>query len=172
MKLLTTFLFIFLASSTYRCRDPEETIDCASAAKEMIGTWKGRVDYTSSSAYGETHNITMSVISSNECFFQAINAFDEATTTFVVSGTIDKYGWVEFMETEYEIDGGEYTGCTGNGSNWNNPCNRWPYVRWRPGTKFHEARFRSDPYVLQGEFFTQGGGWNSTVRGNFTISKQ
>ena len=104
MKLLTTFLFIFLASSTYRCREPEDTIDCASAAKEMIGTWKGRVDYTSSSANGETHNITMSVISSNECFFQAINAFDEASTTFVVSGTIDKYGWVEFMETEYEID--------------------------------------------------------------------
>ena len=26
-------------------------------------------------------------------------AFDESNTTFVVSGTIDKYGWVEFMET-------------------------------------------------------------------------
>ena len=56
-------------------------------------------------------------------------------------------------------------------SNWNNPCNRWPYVRWRPGTKFNEARFRSDPYILQGEFFTAGGGWNSTIRGTFTLSK-
>ena len=110
-------------------------------------------------------------ISSNDCFFQGISAFEESNTTFVVSGTIDKYGWVEFMETEYEINGGEYTDCTGNGSNWNNPCNRWPYVRWRPGTKFHEARFRSEPYVLNGEFFTQGGGWNSQIRGNFTITK-
>ena len=56
---------------------------------------------------------------------------------------------------------------------WNNPCNRWPYVRWRPGTKFHEARFRSEPYVLKwSEFFTQGGGWNSQISdGNFTITK-
>ena len=171
MKSLTTFLFIFLASSSWRCDEPEDTINCADAAKQMIGTWKGRTDYTSSSASGSTHKITLSIISSNDCFFQGISAFEESNTTFVVSGTIDKYGWVEFMETEYEINGGEYTDCTGNGSNWNNPCNRWPYVRWRPGTKFHEARFRSEPYVLNGEFFTQGGGWNSQIRGHFTISK-
>ncbi len=115
--------------------------------------------------------MTLSIISSNDCFFQGISAFDQSNTTFVVSGTIDKYGWVEFMETEYEINGGEYTDCVGNGSTWNNPCNRWPFIRWRPGTKFHEARFRTEPYVLTGEFFTQGGGWNNTVRGNFTISK-
>ncbi len=171
MKSLTTFLFIFLASSSWRCEEPEDTIDCADAAKQMIGTWKGRTDYTNSSASGTSHNITLSIISSNDCFFQGISAFDQSNTTFVVSGTIDKYGWVEFMETEYEINGGEYTDCVGNGSTWNNPCNRWPFIRWRPGTKFHEARFRTEPYVLTGEFFTQGGGWNNTVRGNFTISK-
>jgi len=171
MKLLTTLIFIILASSTYRCREPEATIDCSSAAQQMIGTWKGRADYTSWSANGETHEVTLSIISSNDCFFQGINTFKEANTTFVVSGTVDKYGWVEFMETEYEYDGGEYTGCVGNGSNWNNPCNRWPYVRWRPGTKFNEARFRTDPYILQGEFFTAGGGWNSTIRGTFTLTK-
>ena len=163
MKSLTTFLFIFLASSSWRCDEPEDTINCSDAAKQMIDT--------SSSASGISHKITLSIISSNDCFFQGISAFEESNTTFVVSGTIDKYGWVEFMETEYEINGGEYTDCTGNGSNWNNPCNRWPYVRWRPGTKFHEARFRSEPYVLNGEFFTQGGGWNSQIRGNFTITK-
>ena len=171
MKLLTTLIFIILASSTYRCSEPEATIYCSSAAQQMIGTWKGRADYTSWSANGETHEVTLSIISSNDCFFQGINTFKEANTTFVVSGTVDKYGWVEFMETEYEYDGGEYTGCVGNGSNWNNPCNRWPYVRWRPGTKFNEARFRTDPYILQGEFFTAGGGWNSTIRGTFTLTK-
>ena len=171
MKLLSSLIFIILASSTYRCSEPEDIIDCSSAAQQMIGTWKGRADYTSLSANGETQEVTLYIKSSNDCFFQGINTFKEANTTFVVSGTVDKYGWVEFMETEFEYDGGEYTGCVGNGSNWNNPCNRWPYVRWRPGTKFNEARFRSDPYILQGEFFTAGGGWNSTIRGTFTLSK-
>ena len=172
MKSLTTFLFMFLASSSWRCDEPEDTINCSDAAKQMIGTWTGRTDYTSSSASGTSHKITLSIISSNDCFFQGISAFEESNTTFVVSGTIDKYGWVEFMETEFEINGGEYTDCVPNsGSSWNNQCNRWPYIRWRPGTKFHEARFRSEPFVLNGEFFTQGGGWNSQIRGNFTITK-
>ena len=94
MKLLTTLIFIILASSTYRCREPEATIDCSSAAQQMIGTWKGRADYTSWSANGETHEVTLSIISSNDCFFQGINTFKEANTTFVVSGTVDKYGCV------------------------------------------------------------------------------
>ena len=77
---------------------------------------KGEQIILSSSASGTSHKITLSIISSNDCFFQGISAFEESNTTFVVSGTIDKYGWVEFMETEYEINGGEYTDCTGNGS--------------------------------------------------------
>ena len=171
MKSLVTFLFIFLASSSWRCDEPEDIINCADAANQNNGKSKGRTHKTKTSTTRSSHKITLTIISTNDCFFQGISAFEESNTTFVVSGTIDKYGWVEFMETEYEINGGEYTDCTGNGSNWNNPCNRWPYVRWRPGTKFHEARFRSEPYVLNGEFFTQGGGWNSQIRGNFTITK-
>ena len=58
-----------------------------------------RNDFTSSAASGTKHNMTLSIISSNGCSFQGISAFDESNTTFVVSGTIDKYGWVEFMET-------------------------------------------------------------------------
>ena len=66
---------------------------------------------------------------------------------------------------------GEFTGCKStSSSSWNNPCNRWPYSRWKPGTKFHEARYRSEPFVLQGEFFSSGG-WNSSHRGTFLISK-
>ena len=172
MKSLTTFLFIFLASSTYRCKEPENTIDCSDASYQMIGTWKGRMDFSGSSPSGQTHNITLSVITSNGCSFQGISAFEESNTTFVISGTIDKYGWVEFMETSYEINGGEYTDCTGSGSGWRNPCNNWPTGRWRPGTKYHEARFRSEPLILNGEFFYQGGGWNNQVRGTFLISKQ
>ena len=62
MKSLTTFLFIFLASSSWRCDEPEDTIDCADAAKQMIGTWTGRTDYTNSSATGTSHKITLSII--------------------------------------------------------------------------------------------------------------
>ena len=98
---------------------------------------------------------------------------DEAGTAFVVSGTIDKYGWVEFMETSYEIDGGEYTKCAASGtSSWSNPCNQWPYVRWRPGVKYHEARFRSEPFILQGNFFSAGGWRSGAVNGNYQITKQ
>ena len=90
-----------------------------------------------------------------------------------MSGTIDKYGWVEFMETSYEIDGGEYTKCAASGtSSWNNPCNQWPYVRWRPGVKYHEARFRFEPLILQGKFFSAGGWRSGAVNGNYQIVKQ
>ncbi len=167
MKLITTFLFILVASSTYRCKEPEDTINCKDAATQMIGVWKGKNDYSN----GGTHNMTLTVTSSNNCFFQGISSFEESNTTFVVSGSIDKYGWVEFMETEYDVNGGEYTDCSPNGSSWNNQCNTWPTVRWRPGIKFNESRFRSNPYVLVGEFYGAGNGWRSSIRGTFTLSK-
>ncbi len=168
MKLITTFLFILVASSTYRCKEPEDTINCEDAAKQMLGTWKGNNEFSN----GDIINMTLTINSSNNCFFQGISSFDNSNTTFVVSGSIDKYGWVEFMETEYDINGGEYTDClpTG-GSGWNNICNQLPIIRWRPGIKFHEARFRSNPYVLLGEFYGAGNGWRSTIRGLFTLSK-
>ena len=173
MKLLTYLAFILLASSTYRCAEDELTIDCTQATNDMVGTWKGKLYYTNSQANGARHNITLSIISTNGCQFQGISAFDEVGTAFVVSGTIDKYGWVEFMETSYEIDGGEYTKCAASGSSsWSNPCNQWPYVRWRPGVKYHEARFRSEPFILQGNFFSAGGWRSGAVNGNYQITKQ
>ena len=172
MKISSFFVFIILASSTYRCAEDELTIDCAKATSDMIGTWRGNLNYTNFQANGALHNLTLSIISSNGCKFQGISAFEESGTSFVVSGTIDKYGWVEFMETSYEIDGGEYTKCTSEStSSWNNPCNQWPTVRWRPGVKYHEARFRSDPFVLQGEFFSAGGWRSGSVNGNYQIAK-
>ncbi|MAD59231.1 MAG: hypothetical protein CMB81_02745 [Flammeovirgaceae bacterium] len=172
MKIITSLVFILLASSTYRCAEEEITIDCTQATSDMIGTWRGKLSYTNSQANGASHNITLSIISSNGCLFQGISAFDASGTSFTVSGTIDKYGWVEFMETSYEIDGGEYTKCASTStSSWNNPCNQWPNVRWRTGVKYHEARFRSDPLVLQGEFFSAGGWRSSQVRGTYQIVK-
>ena len=172
MKILIHLTFILLASSTYRCADDELTIDCEQATRDMVGTWKGTLNYANSRANGTRHNITLSIISTIGCQFQGISAFDESGTTFVVSGTIDKYGWVEFMETAYEIDGGEFTKCTiGSGSSWNNPCNQWPYIRWRPGVKYEKARFRSDPLILQGRFFSAGGWRTGSVNGDFQIVK-
>ena len=83
MKSLVTFLFIFLASSSWRCDEPEDTINCADAAKQMIGTWKGRTDYTSSSASGTSHKITLSIISSNDCFFLRLLVLTELNVNTV-----------------------------------------------------------------------------------------
>ena len=44
MKLLIIYIFIFLASSTYRCSDGGQ-IDCSSASQEMIGVWEGELVY-------------------------------------------------------------------------------------------------------------------------------
>ena len=172
MKILNIFLFILLANTTYRCAEDENTIDCNSAVQQMLGRWEGASNYTQpSSARGVTQKFAIDITSADGCMFYGISSFEDSFTTFSITVEIDKYGWVEFRETEYAHNDGDYTDCQSNGSSWNNPCNRWPYVRWRPGTKFHEARFRSEPYVLNGEFFTQGGGWNSQIRGNFTITK-
>ena len=42
MKSLITFLFIIVASTTYRCGKEEETIDCADATAQMMGTYSGK----------------------------------------------------------------------------------------------------------------------------------
>ena len=44
MKLIIIYIFIFLASSTYRCSDGGQ-IDCATASQEMIGVWEGELVY-------------------------------------------------------------------------------------------------------------------------------
>ena len=151
MKILIHLAFILLASSTYRCAEDEITIDCTQATSDMVGTWKGKLNYTNSQANGARHNITLSIISTNGCQFQGISAFDEAGTAFVVSGT---------------------KGAASGTSSGNNPCNQWPYVRWRPGVKYHEARFRFEPLILQGKFFSAGGWRSGAVNGNYQIVKQ
>ena len=52
MKSTTLFVFILLASSTYRCAEDELTIDCAKATSDMIGTWKGNLNYSNFQANG------------------------------------------------------------------------------------------------------------------------
>ena len=59
MKILIHLAFILLASSTYRCAEDEITIDCAQATSDMVGTWKGKLNYTNSQANGARHNITV-----------------------------------------------------------------------------------------------------------------
>ena len=63
MKSLFYLAFILLASSTYRCADDELTIDCEQATRDMVGTWKGTLNYANSRANGTRHNITLSIIS-------------------------------------------------------------------------------------------------------------
>ena len=171
MKILNIFLFILLANTTYRCADEENLIDCNSAAKQMMGRWEGASQYTQpSSARGVTQKFEIDVTSVNDCMFYGISSFEDSFTTFSITGTIDKYGWVEFRETEYANNDGEYTNCHSSGSSWNNPCNRWPYIRYKPGNKFENARFRSEVFILNGSFKMQGG-WSSSVGGTYNLSK-
>ena len=62
MKILIHLAFILLASSTYRCAEDEITIDCTQATSDMVGTWKGKLNYTNSQANGARHNITLSTM--------------------------------------------------------------------------------------------------------------
>ena len=112
MKILNIFLFILLANTTYRCADEENLIDCNSAAKQMMGRWEGASQYTQpSSARGVTQKFAIDVTSVDDCMFYGISSFEDSFTTFSITGTIDKYGWVEFRETEYANNDGEYTNC-------------------------------------------------------------
>ena len=53
------FLFIILASSTYRCAD-DDTIDCSEASKNMVGEWSGQISYSRpTSADGKKHNFSL-----------------------------------------------------------------------------------------------------------------
>lgn len=171
MKISAFFLFILLANTTFRCAEEENTINCNDASNDMIGRWEGTSSYTQpSSASGVMQKFAIDIVTTDGCLFYGISSFEDSNTTFSVTGTIDKYGWVVFRETEFANDGGEYTGCTSNGSSWNNPCNRWPYIRYKPGNKFEDARFRANPYILNGTFRMQGG-WSGSVGGNYILTK-
>ena len=165
MKQFTIFLFILVASSTYRCEEPENTIDCKTATASLVGNWEGTLLYDA----GYRQNIDLRITSNTGCTFLGTIGFEDSHTVFIISGTVDKYGWVKFSENDYFYDGGEYTGC--NGSGWSNPCDRWPFGRYKTGTKYEEARLKNNNTLLNGSFYQQASSWNSTLRGDFTLEK-
>lgn len=157
MKSFVTFLFILIASSTYRCGKEEETIDCVAATSSMIGSFDGTISYSSPQiANGQKHFFTLEITDVNECVFIGTSTYgtESNNTSFKVTGSIDKYGWVTFNETEYNNDGKLFTDCekTGTQSWWCSDCNTWPIGRWRPGTIFNEGRYSNDPFEWVGEF--------------------
>ena len=160
MKFINILLLIFLWYTTYRCKKDELPINCEDAAKNMIGTWKGN---QSNNAKTFSDSFTLKVTSSDGCRFLGETSYSQSITTFNVSGVIDEYGWMEFNETNFIIDGGEYTGCTGSG--WSNPCRD---VRWRPGATFNEFRF--DDKTLSGEW--EIACWRCELDGGFTLFKE
>ena len=140
MKSFITFLFILIASSTYRCGKEEDTIDCISATSSMIGSFDGTLSYNSPQiANGQKHFFTLEITEVNECVFIGTSTYgtESNNTSYKVTGSIDKYGWVT---------------KTGTQSWWCSDCNTWPIGRWRPGTIFNEGRYSSDPFEWVGEF--------------------
>ena len=65
MKLLIIYIFIFLASSTYRCSDGGQ-IDCSIASQEMIGVWEGELVYERPNSAKNKKNRQTLVIESSE----------------------------------------------------------------------------------------------------------
>ena len=170
MKLILLF-FILLASSTYRCAD--DVVDCTEASKNMIGEWSGTINYTNPYyANGKTHNFSLIINSSNECTFKGFSTFEDSNTSFNVSGSIDIYGWVSFIEDDYKFDSGEYLTCVNFESN-NNTCETWPYMRWKEGTKYEETRIKIDPNILTGKIHRPSSfesRWR-ILRGDYSMSK-
>ena len=164
MKSLITFLFIIVASTTYRCGKEEETIDCVSAAAEMIGNWDGLILYSNPleinyvfhnvpAASGNSHPFTLQVTSSSDCIFTGNITYGEISnnTIYEVNGTIDKYGWVKIIEVKFVNDGKLYTDCeVPFGSPLN--CNNWPTGRWQLGGEFYDGRFDTEDYEWEGKF--------------------
>ena len=166
------YLFILLASSTYRCAD-DDTIDCSEASKNMIGEWSGSIYYSRpSSATGKKHNFNLFIRSSSGCNFEGFSTYEDSNTSFNVSGAIDIYGWVSFIEEDYRFDSGEYSDCVFFEGN-NNTCETWPYLRWKEGTKYEETRIKIDPNILTGKIHRPNSfeSWWRILRGDYSISK-
>ena len=174
MKILF-FIFIILASTTYRC-DKRNIIDCELAAQDMIGEWEGLLNYKGpSAANGKNHIQTLVIESSNGCSFLGFTIYNETNNMFKVTGTIDEYGWVRYTEEEFIVDGGEYQDCLTR-TNSNALCLEWPDLRWKEGTQFEDAKFQRNPYVLNGNF-TRRNSFESinqanTLIGKFTTTKK
>ena len=115
----------------------------------------------------------MIIQSSNDCSFYGFSKYNESDNTFRISGYIDIYGWVEFIEEGFIYNGGEYSDCLYR-TNSNAICSQWPDLRWKEGTKFEETRFRRNPYVLTGKFHRPSSfeRWWQILRGSYTLTKQ
>tara|TARA_Y100000768_G_scaffold177659_1_gene132937 strand:- start:1106 stop:1711 length:606 start_codon:yes stop_codon:yes gene_type:complete len=184
MKSLITFLFIIVASTTYRCGKEEETIDCNEATSQMLGTWNGNLLYTLPGpqnantaniipgATGVNHDFVLEITSTSECSFFGSITYGEISnnTVYQIAGNIDKYGWVTFSETTYINDGEIYTGCFDpNVINQGSTCRWWPTGRWNVGGVFSKGRFTNDPvYEWEGEFRLPSSGYQYSVDGSFT----
>ena len=165
-------LFIILASSTYRCSD-QETVDCEKVAAELIGEWRGSSIYSNPrSANGSLHEFSLVVSNSDGCNFMGVATYESSITTFNVTGSVDIFGWVTFTEESKLEDGGEYNECLTR-TNSNAICNSWPDLRWKEGNKFEDARFKRNPYILNGKFQRPNSferTWQK-LRGTFSLSK-
>lgn len=149
------FTFILLASSTYRCKEDELLIDCEAAASEMVGTWTG---YHSTTNKSFNEPFTLTVTESHGCIFTGVTTYAASETSFFANGSIDEYGWLEFTELKFMVDGGEYTSCVG--SWWQ--CRN---IRWKIGALFDGARFRNT--TMSGNFYL-----NSFGSGYWYLNKQ
>ena len=198
MKSLITFLFIFIASTTYRCGKGEDTIDCVEATAQMIGSWDGRLQYSGPegrlssasgaeipSAVGVNHIFTLEILSVTECTFfgQITYGTISNNTVYEANGNIDKYGWVTFSEIKFINDGEIFTSCGQSGINNGSNCNHWPKGRWIEGGVFSKGRFTNDPILeWEGEFNLPGSGYSlfygqgfeqvPDITGNYEITKQ
>ena len=168
MKILISLLLIFLWNSTYRCSDEEGLIKCKKVSKKILGTWKGTQN-TLDNSFNDT--FVLEVTNASKCNFEGITYYSSSSTSFKVKGELDMYGWIEFKEIEYVIDGGEYTNCTET----QNVCQK---IRWQKGAFFEKAKYNdsefSGSWKLEG-INTSGNSWNGIIlklSGKFNLKKQ
>ena len=166
MKSFITFLFILIASSTYRCGKEEDTIDCIAATASMLGKFDAKTTYSSPLiAEGLTHNFILEITEVNDCMFVGTTTYGSNFNNHVlnISGTMDKYGWIQFKEVSNNYDGGLITNCTETfPDTWCSDCRSWPSSRIVPNLVYSDGRYSSDPFEWVGEIRTEG--WGSNPR--------
>ena len=154
--------------------------------------------YEVQSAVGDTHDFIMNITEVDQCVFIGTIEFGEidnslnevlGNVSYKINGTIDKYGWVSFVETEFiEIGSAEQQCEWGETIQLAQECQNWPRGRFRrSGGIYNEGRFTSDPilewsgeYNLPNSRYYQGtyvnGGWISVpvndVAGGYKITKR
>jgi len=168
MKILNIFLLILLWNSTYRCADEEGLIRCRKVSKKIIGTWQG-TQKTLNNSFNDY--FTLEITDASKCHFEGFSTYTKSSSSFKVKGEIDMYGWIEFREIKYIVDGGEYSSCTEAQS----VCQK---IRWQEGAFFEKAKYNdlefSGSWKLEG-INTIGNSWNGIVlklSGTFSLKKR